>query len=93
MGGLYLYQKSNLTYGPIIGGQATIKTDNHSTFTNYYLGTNKRSDMTVKTLHALDRFCAQHNINPQYAGTNNLMFYSGHSTSKNVVDVVCNITE
>ncbi len=39
-----------------------IKTDNHSTFTNYYLGTNKRSDMTVKTLHAPDRFCAQHNI-------------------------------
>ena len=38
-----------------------VKTDNHSTFTNYYLGTNKRSDMTVKTLHALDRFCAQHN--------------------------------
>jgi transposase len=39
-----------------------IKTDNHSTFTNYYLGTNKRSDMTVKTLHALDIFCAQHRI-------------------------------
>lgn len=39
-----------------------IKTDNHSTFTNYYLGTNKRSDQTVKTLHALDRFCAEHNI-------------------------------
>jgi transposase InsO family protein len=39
-----------------------VKTDNHSTFTNYYIGTNKRSDMTVKTLHALDRFCAQHNI-------------------------------
>lgn len=39
-----------------------IKTDNHSTFTNYYLGTNKRSDMTVKTLHALDRFCAEKNI-------------------------------
>lgn len=35
-----------------------VKTDNHSTFTNYYLGTNKRSDMTVKTIHALDRFCA-----------------------------------
>jgi len=34
-----------------------IKTDNHSTFTNYYLGTNKRSDMTVKTVHALDMFC------------------------------------
>ena len=39
-----------------------IKTDNGSMFTNYYLGTNRRSDMTVKTLHALDRFCAQHNI-------------------------------
>ena len=39
-----------------------IKTDNHSTFTNYYLGTNKRSDMTVKTLHALDVFCAENNI-------------------------------
>ena len=39
-----------------------VKTDNHSTFTNYYIGTNKRSDMTVKTLHALDQFCAQHNI-------------------------------
>lgn len=39
-----------------------IKTDNHSTFTNYYLGTNKRSDMTVKTLHGLDQFCADHNI-------------------------------
>ncbi len=39
-----------------------IKTDNHSTFTNYYTGTNKRSDMTVKEIHALDKFCAQHNI-------------------------------
>lgn len=39
-----------------------IKTDNHSTFTNYYLGTNRRSDMTVKTIHALDIFCGQHNI-------------------------------
>ena len=39
-----------------------IKTDNHSTFTNYYVGTNKRSDMTVKTLHALDQFCAKKNI-------------------------------
>jgi len=36
-----------------------IKTDNGSVFTNYYLGTNKRSDMTVKTLHALDAFCAE----------------------------------
>jgi len=39
-----------------------VKTDNGSVFTNYYLGTNKRSDMTVKTLHALDTFCAQNNI-------------------------------
>ena len=39
-----------------------IKTDNHSTFTNYYLGTNKRSDMTVKKLHALDVFCTQNNM-------------------------------
>src|SRR3989338_3183911 len=39
-----------------------IKTDNGSIFTNYYLGTNKRSDMTVKMLHPLDVFCGQHNI-------------------------------
>ncbi|MEK7185098.1 MAG: DDE-type integrase/transposase/recombinase [Patescibacteria group bacterium] len=39
-----------------------IKTDNGSIFTNYYLGTNKRSDVTVKTLHALDVFCQQNNI-------------------------------
>jgi transposase InsO family protein len=39
-----------------------IKTDNGSVFTNYYLGTNKRSDMTVKTLHSLDKFCTKNNI-------------------------------
>jgi len=39
-----------------------IKTDNHSTFTNYYTGTNKRSDLTVKTVHGLDEFCAKQNI-------------------------------
>lgn len=39
-----------------------VKTDNHSTFTNYYVGTNKRSDQTVKTVHALDRFCGGHGI-------------------------------
>lgn len=39
-----------------------IKTDNHSTFTNYYTGTNKRSDMTVKTIHGLDVFCGENNI-------------------------------
>lgn len=40
----------------------TIKTDNHSTFTNAYTGTNRRSDRTVKTIHALDRFCAERGI-------------------------------
>jgi transposase InsO family protein len=39
-----------------------IKTDNGSIFTNYYLGTNKRSDVSVKTLHALDMFCTENNI-------------------------------
>lgn len=39
-----------------------VKTDNHSTFTNYYVGTTKRSNMTVKTLHGLDRFCAERGI-------------------------------
>lgn len=39
-----------------------IKTDNHSTFTNYYLGANHRSDLTVKTIHALDQWCAKHHI-------------------------------
>src|SRR3989344_6909005 len=39
-----------------------IKTDNHSTFTNSYTGTNKRSDLTVKTVHILDVFCQQNNV-------------------------------
>jgi transposase InsO family protein len=39
-----------------------IKTDNGSVFTNYYLGTNKRSDLTVKEIHVLDKFCGLHNI-------------------------------
>ena len=39
-----------------------IKTDNHSTFTNYYTGTNRRSDLTAKTLHPLDVFCAARRI-------------------------------
>jgi transposase InsO family protein len=39
-----------------------IKTDNHSTFTNYYIGSNKRSDMTVKTIHALDSFCRDNSM-------------------------------
>lgn len=39
-----------------------IKTDNGQIFTNYYLGTNKRSDMTVKTLHYLDVFCNANDI-------------------------------
>jgi len=43
---------------PITG----VKTDNGSVFTNYYIGTNKRSDLTVKTLHGLDIFCREHGI-------------------------------
>jgi len=39
-----------------------IKTDNGSVFTNYYIGANKRSDQTVKTIHALDRFCAENGM-------------------------------
>jgi transposase InsO family protein len=39
-----------------------IKTDNHSTLTNYYIGSTRRSDLTVKTVHALDRWCTRHNI-------------------------------
>lgn len=39
-----------------------VKTDNGSIFTNYYVGTNKRSDLTVKTIHALDQFCARRGI-------------------------------
>ena len=40
----------------------SIKTDNGSIFTNYYIGMTKRSDMTVKTIHSLDLFCHKHNI-------------------------------
>lgn len=39
-----------------------IKTDNHSTFTNYYVGCTRRSDMTVKTVHALDVWCKERKI-------------------------------
>jgi transposase len=39
-----------------------IKTDNGSIFTNYYLGTNKRSDVSIKTLHSLDIFCRKNNM-------------------------------
>ena len=39
-----------------------VKTDNGSIFTNYYLGTNKRSDVSIKTIHSLDLFCREKNI-------------------------------
>jgi len=39
-----------------------IKTDNGSVFTNYYLGTNKRSDVSIKTIHFFDLFCRKNNI-------------------------------
>ena len=43
-------------------GIEAIKTDNHATFTNYYTGTNKRSDLLVKSLHALDAACRERGI-------------------------------
>lgn len=39
-----------------------VKTDNGAIFTNYYTGTNKRSDRSVKTIHAFDVFCREHSI-------------------------------
>jgi len=39
-----------------------IKTDNHSVFTNWATGFNKRSDRTIKRLHALDIFCSERGI-------------------------------
>ena len=39
-----------------------VKTDNGAIFTNYYTSMTKRSDMTVKTIHALDIFCCENNI-------------------------------
>lgn len=39
-----------------------VKTDNGGIFTNYYLGTNKRSDVSIKTIHGLDVFCRENNI-------------------------------
>lgn len=39
-----------------------VKTDNHSIFTNWAIGSNKRSDRTVKHLHGLDIFCSKKGI-------------------------------
>jgi transposase InsO family protein len=39
-----------------------IKTDNHATFTNRYNGSYKREDLSPRQMHALDQFCALHNI-------------------------------
>lgn len=39
-----------------------IKTDNHPTFTNWYVGTNRRSDLLLKKLTLLDGFCRENNI-------------------------------
>lgn len=40
----------------------SVKTDNGAIFTNYYTGTNKRSDLTVKRIHDFDIFCRDHGI-------------------------------
>lgn len=39
-----------------------VKTDNGFNFTNRYLGSMRRSDLSQKTLHAFDLVCAKHNI-------------------------------
>ncbi len=39
-----------------------IKTDNHSIFTNWAIGSLKRSDRTIKRLHGLDIFCSENGI-------------------------------
>lgn len=39
-----------------------VKTDNGSIFTNYYTGLTKRSDQTVKTIHAFDIFCQSQRV-------------------------------
>lgn len=40
----------------------SIKTDNGAVFTNRYLGSYKRSDLSSRQLHSLDKFCAEYNI-------------------------------
>ena len=39
-----------------------VKTDNGMIFTNRYLGSYKRSDLSSRTLHAFDQACGKHNI-------------------------------
>ncbi len=39
-----------------------VKTDNGFVFTNRYLGSYKRSDLSSRNLHALDQVCAEHSI-------------------------------
>lgn len=39
-----------------------VKTDNGSMFTNRYLGSYKRSDLSSRNLHAFDRLCAEYGI-------------------------------
>lgn len=39
-----------------------VKTDNGAIFTNRYLGSNGRSDLTLKRLHPFDTFCTKNDI-------------------------------
>jgi transposase InsO family protein len=39
-----------------------VKTDNGAVFTNRYVGTNRRSDLTVKTVHPFDAFCRDNGV-------------------------------
>ncbi len=40
----------------------SVKTDNGAMFTNRYLGSYKRSDLSSRTLHAFDKLCSEYGI-------------------------------
>ena len=55
---LFLEEVIKLFKHKIIG----VKTDNGMIFTNRYMGSYKRSDLSSRTLHAFDVCCVEHNI-------------------------------
>jgi len=55
---LFLEEVIKLFEHKILG----VKTDNGMIFTNRYLGSYKRSDLSSRTLHAFDVCCVEHNI-------------------------------
>lgn len=76
----------------------SIKTDNHATFTNYYTGTNKRSDLLVKSLHVLDARCRelgikQYLIDPGKPAQNGIVERSHREDQEKLYDQVAFISE